>query len=184
MNSSNSNTASPTSERPWMPDGYGLPISADGLLTWPQVEAKLVVALNYWLATVRPDGRPHVVPRWGVWLSGQFYYDGAPTTRHARNVATNPRCALHLESGTETVIVEGISAPASADPDGLGADLSHAFVKYQDLGYAPGPESWSDPEGGGLRVLTPERAIAWFTFPTDATRFRWANSVSSAGGAI
>lgn len=163
----------PRTDRPVFPDGYGLPADADGLLSWTDVEARLVTATVYWLATVRPDGTPHVVPRWGVWLDGAFWYDGAPTTRHARNVGANPACSLHLESGTEAVIVDGASAPARAPAETQGVRLAAAFGKYHDLGYRPGADSWDRQDGGGLRVLTPRRALAWFTFPTDATRFRF-----------
>lgn len=162
----------PISDRPVLPAGYGIPTSSTGLLTWIEVEQRLLAAQHYWMATVRPDGTPHVVPRWGVWVDGRFYYDGAPTTRHARNLAGNPACSLNLESGTETVIVEGTSVSTSAPADGLGARLSAAFEKYHDHGYAPGPDAWVN--GGGLMVLTPVRAMAWFSFPTDCTRFRFA----------
>ena len=107
-----------------------MPSSAKGLLTWAQVEQRLIDAQHYWLTTVRPDGRPHVVPRWGVWLDGRFFYDGAPTTRHARNLRSNPHCSLNLESGWEAVIVEGTSAPTRADEDGLGRRLAEAYGKY------------------------------------------------------
>jgi hypothetical protein len=163
----------PRSYRPVFPDGYGLPADTEGMLSWADVEARLVSATAYWLATVRPDGAPHVVPRWGVWLDGRFWYDGSPTTRHARNLAVNPACSLHLESGTEVVIVDGESAPARAAAPTLGARLSAAFAKYHDLGYRPEADSWAGEDGGGLRVLTPRQALAWFTFPTDATRFRF-----------
>lgn len=156
-----------------MPAGYGLPTSTDGLLAWADIEARLVAAQVYWLATVRPDGRPHVVPRWGVWLSGRFYYDGAPTTRHARNLAKNPAVSLNLEDGTQSVIVEGTSVPTSAPAVGLGEALAAAFAKYHAAGYAPKADSWAGEQGGGLSVLTPQRALAWFSFPTDATRFRF-----------
>jgi len=165
--------APPTPERPTMPEGYGLPTSTDGLLTWSQVEARLVPALHYWLATVRPSGQPHVVPRWGVWLDGCFFYDGSPTTRHARNLASNPACSLHLEDGAQAVIIEGISTPTRADAADLGPRLAAAFTKYHSLGYSPGPDAWSGEDGGGLRMLTPQRALAWFAFPADATRFRF-----------
>ena len=168
-------TANPRVDRPVFPDGYGLPTTVETALTWADVEPRLVAAESYWLATVRPNGTPHVVPRWGVWVEGRFWYDGAPTTRHARNLVENPACALHLESGTEAVIVEGTSAPTSADPATLGTKLSKAFEKYHKLGYSPAADAWEDPEGGGLRVLTPRRALAWFSFPTDATRFSFAD---------
>ncbi|MGB3334231.1 MAG: pyridoxamine 5'-phosphate oxidase family protein [Mycobacterium sp.] len=160
----------PAATRPVLPEGYGLPSSAEGLLSWSDVEQRLLAAQHYWLSTVRPDGTPHSVPRWGVWLDGRFYYDGAPTTRHARNLQGNPACTLTLESGTQVVIVEGVSTATSADPDGLGARLATAFEKYHPQ-YAPGPEAWSGQDGGGLRMLIPRRALAWFAFPTDCTRF-------------
>src|ERR1700712_4458771 len=105
-------------ERPLLPDGYGLPVGTDGLLPWADVERDLVAAHNYWLASVRPDGRPHVVPRWGVWLDGRFFYDGSPATRHVRNVEQNPAVTLHLESGTRAVIIEGESRATRADAGG------------------------------------------------------------------
>ena len=158
-------------ERPTFPDGYGLPDTDEGLLDWATVEERLVASKHYWLATVRPDARPHVVPRWGVWLDQKFYYDGSPATRHARNAEANPACTLHLEDGARAVILDGRSEAARADADGLGARISAAFAKYHDDGYSPAPDAWAGEQGGGLRVFTPSTALAWTTFPTDATRF-------------
>jgi len=161
----------PDVSRPTMPEGYGIPATIAGALDWTDVEDELRAAVHYWLATVRPDGRPHAVPRWGVWVNGAFYYDGAPTTRHAVNAEANPNVSLHLESGTRVVIVEGVSTATRADADGLGRQLSAAFGKYHDRGYAPEPDAWSGEHGGGLRVVTAQRALAWFDFPNDCTRF-------------
>lgn len=163
-------TSQPDRARPKIPDGYGLPSTADGLLSWSAVEDRLRVSRHYWLTTVRPDGTPHSVPRWGVWLDNRFYYDGAPATRHARNLEQNPACTLTLESGTEVVIVEGVSEAARAEPDDLGERLANAFAKYHPE-YAPARDAWADDLGGGLRVITPKRALAWFAFPKDCTRF-------------
>ena len=163
--------AQPSTDRPVLPEGYGLPETSSGQLTWAQVEPHLEQAMHYWLSSVRPDGRPHSVPRWGVWMDGRFWYDGAPTTRHTRNVEVNPAVTLTLESGTQVVIVEGESVATRADPEGLGARLSQAFTKYADSDYSPGSDSWSGQDGGGLRVITPHRVLAWFDFPKDCTRF-------------
>jgi hypothetical protein len=158
-------------ERPQLPPGYGLPETDEGLLDWADVERRLVDALHYWLASTRPDARPHLIPRWGVWVDGAFWYDGSPATRHARNVAANPACSLALEDGRRAVVLEGRSDPARADPDGLGRRLAEAFTKYHDHGYAPQPDAWADEAGGGLRVFRPRIALAWIDFPKDATRF-------------
>jgi hypothetical protein len=157
-----------------MPEGYGVPESSDGLLGWAQVEERLIAAPHYWMATTRPDGRPHVVPRWGVWLDGRLWYDGSLETVHVRNLMANPGCVLHLEDGSECVIVEGTAAPASPPGPVLGGRISAAITaKYGSKGYSPEPDAWEGPGAGGLIVFTPAKAMAWFDFPTDVTRFRF-----------
>lgn len=165
------NATEPRRQRPTFPDGYGLPETDEGMLDWAAIEARLVASKHYWLATVRPDGRPHVVPRWGIWLDGRFYYDGSPSTRHARNAEANPACTLTLEDGANAVILEGRSDATRADAGGLGARLAAAFAKYHDDGYSPEADAWAGEQGGGLRVITPRTILAWTKFPTDATRF-------------
>ena len=164
----------PAVDRPTMPGGYGVPTDSSGLLDWADVERRLVDSAVYWLATTRPDGRPHVVPRWGVWLDGAFWYDGSPLTRHVRNLVDNPSCTLHLEDGTRAVIIEGVAGPTTPPEPELAARLSAAFGKYKEQGYAPAPEAWEGENAGGLCRLTPSTALAWLTFPTDVTRFRWS----------
>ncbi len=158
--------------RPEVPEGYGVE-DAGPYLEWGVVEAWLTDSGEYWLASTRPDGRPHVVPRWGVWVDDVFWYDGSPMTRHTRNVEHNPACALHLESAWSTVaIVEGKSWPSEPIRGELGERLAAEYArKYETRGYAPTADAWSDEFAGGMRVLTPEKAIAWTVFPTDMTRF-------------
>ena len=57
--------------RPEMPECYGVPKGGEGMLSWSRVVERMSVARNYWLATVRSDGRPHSVPVWGCgWRIG------------------------------------------------------------------------------------------------------------------
>src|ERR687883_107789 len=65
---------------------------------------------TYWLATVRPDGRPHVVPLLGLWLDDAFYFLTGATARRAQNLAHSPRGVLATSSTTLPaldLIVEG-----------------------------------------------------------------------------
>ncbi len=71
--------------RPHVP-GYGIPKSKKGLLTWAHVCERMSGPRNYWVGTTRPDGRPHAVPVWGVWIDETFYHGGGPDTRKARNI--------------------------------------------------------------------------------------------------
>jgi hypothetical protein len=47
----------------------------------------------FFLGTVRPDGRPHAAGIGVAWYDGDRYFQCAPKTRKARNVAANPACA-------------------------------------------------------------------------------------------
>lgn len=161
-------------DRPEMPDGYGVPDTDAGLLAWSDVESRLVASAQYWMATTRPDGRPHVVPRWGVWLDGGLFYDGAPTTRHVRNLTENPSCTLHLEDGWQAVIVEGRSGATTSPGLEVGARIAAELArKYGERGYRPEADAWEGDDAGGLCRFEPTRSLAWFDFPTDMTRFRF-----------
>lgn len=41
----------------------------------------------YWLATVRRDGRPHVVPVLAVFVDGALHFVASPGSRKAHNFA-------------------------------------------------------------------------------------------------
>jgi hypothetical protein len=107
-------------------------------------------------------------------MDGRFWYDGALDTIHVRNLIDNPSCVIHLEDGRQAVMVEGRSEAAEPPGLGLGGRLAAEFcAKYAELGYSPEPNSWERSDAGGLRVFTPVKAMAWFDFPTDVTRFRF-----------
>lgn len=160
----------PKASRPDFPDGYvNNPRST---VAWDYVLGRLTEAKNYWLCSVRPDGRPHVIPRWGAFLEGRFYYDGSPETRHARNIVQNPHVSLHLESGTQVIIAEGSSRPVEKPERELARNLSHAYaLKYAEDGYAPEPTQWDE---GGLYEFTPRKVLAWTNFTEDPTKFTLA----------
>ncbi|HUG33363.1 MAG TPA: pyridoxamine 5'-phosphate oxidase family protein [Anaerolineales bacterium] len=153
--------------RPTFPPGYvDKPAS---FLTWDWVAAQLAESRHYWLCSVRADGRPHAVPRWGVFIEYTFYYDGSPETRHAQNIVKNPHVSLHLENGEQAIILDGTSEPAGRPSPELGMKLSKAYRrKYREMGYSPKPDSW---DKGGLYVFTPRQCIAWSNFTKDPTKF-------------
>jgi hypothetical protein len=102
-------------------------------------------------------------------VDGKIYYDGSPETRHAQNIVENPYVSLHLESGSEAIILEGTSAPAGKPSPELGKKLSQAYKKkYKEMGYAPKPDSWNE---GGLFVFTPRQCITWTVFYENPTKF-------------
>jgi len=159
----------PVAGRPQVPAGYEAPGGRQRILPWEHARERLKKAINYWVATVRPDGRPHVTPVWGVWLDDAFYFDGSPETRRHRNIAQNPAIAVHLEDGVDVVIVEGEAEPVANPPRSLTIQLAEGYsAKYAASGYAPEPDTWDE---GGLYRMLPKKALAWTTFPDDMTRW-------------
>jgi nitroimidazol reductase NimA-like FMN-containing flavoprotein (pyridoxamine 5'-phosphate oxidase superfamily) len=157
----------PKISRPHFPKGYLE--NPKALLPWSHVEQRLSDALHYWLCTVRPDGRPHAVPKWAVYVDAKIYFDGSPETRHARNIAQNPQVVLHLESGEDVIIVEGTAKEYGKPAAELALQIAQAYAqKYADRGYAPEPDQWDE---GGLFEITPHTVIAWTQFTDDPTRF-------------
>lgn len=161
----------PVTVRPHFPPGYV--DHPQGYVAWAWVEHQLREAIHYWLCTVRPDGRPHAIPKWAVYVDGRIYFDGSPETRHARNLATQSAVVLHLESGEQAVIVEGRGQAVHRPEAGLAATIAEAYrAKYAGLGYAPEPTQW---DAGGLFVVVPTSVLAWTRFTDDPTKFVFPN---------
>src|SRR5260370_11145031 len=90
--------------------GYGI-VGADegsGLLPWSWAVERLAASHDCWLATVWPDGRPHVMPVWGVWAEDALWFSSAKDSRKTRNLASNPRAVMTTEDPLQPVIVEGV----------------------------------------------------------------------------
>lgn len=96
----------PKTTRPNIP-GYGLPKSKKGLLPWKWAEHRLKKSRQYWIATTRPDGRPHVMVVWALWMDGAIYFSTGVNTVKAKNLVSNPHCTICTENAAEAVIVEG-----------------------------------------------------------------------------
>src|SRR5436190_19306723 len=75
-------------------------------LGWSWVQAELAGAGTYWL--VLPTGAPpHPRPVWGIWLDDRLQLSvGSPVLRRAG--AVGDAVTVHLDSGTDVVIVEGV----------------------------------------------------------------------------
>ncbi len=152
--------------RPIFPKGYV--DNPKRLLGWREIENKIKKSKHYWVCSVRPDHRPHAVPKWGIFLNGNIYFDGSPATRHARNIATNPNVVIHLENGERAVIIEGSAREITPDRE-LSTLVARAYTeKYSTSGYSPQPTTW---DAGGLYQVEVRNVIAWNNFTDDPTKF-------------
>ncbi len=149
--------------RPHMP-GYGLPSEATGLRPWSWGEAILREGHNYWVATVRPDGRPHAMPVWAVWHAGALWFSTGSGSRKAKNLAARPDCSVATERGTGAVVLEGRASRLAASE--APAEISALYAAKYREGY---------PEGSPLFCIRP-RVVFGFSeangeFGETATRW-------------
>ena len=87
-----------------------LPTQEAGITPWDVVDRLLTDGGTYWLATVRADGRPHLVPIGAVWMDGALYFTTGQGTRKEANIKHNSHCALSLSSRGYDLVVEGTAA--------------------------------------------------------------------------
>jgi general stress protein 26 len=100
----------PTASRPYWPDALEKPADrSTGLKTWTWALARLEKSHNYWIATSRPDGRPHLMLVWGIWWQDAFWLSTGPRTRKAKNIAAHPHVVVGTEKADEAVILEGLA---------------------------------------------------------------------------
>jgi PPOX class probable F420-dependent enzyme len=63
-----------------------------------------------WLVTVSPDQTPQPIPVWFLWDGQALLVYSQPDTAKLRNIARNPRVALHLDGdgrGGDVVVLTG-----------------------------------------------------------------------------
>ncbi len=147
--------AMPKASRPYIP-GYGIldATGGRGLLPWDWAVERLTKSRNYWIATTCPDGRPHCVPVWGVWLDDAFYFSSGAKSRKARNLAANPNCVVCPEDGIQAVSLEGV-ADKVADAEMIRRFVEAYNPKYQ---WDFRPETVLDM--GPIFAVRPRKVIA------------------------
>jgi hypothetical protein len=138
-------------------------------LPFGHAEKRLTDSRNYWICTVRPDGRPHSIPVWGFWIDGAVYFGTARSSRKARNLAHNAAVSIHLESGDDVVILEGRAAEINLDDPPTFKKLDSASrSKYKmPLMTIPGETV--------VYSVRPRVVLAWTEkdFPKNATRWKF-----------
>lgn len=127
------------------------------------IEERLQTEPIVWLSSVRPDGRPHLVPVWYYWDGSTVLIFSQPNNQKIRNLRHNPNVMLALEAkdgGDDVVMFEGkaelLQQPsAQVLPDGYEQKYTEGFknigmTKEQMLA------SYSQP----IRI-TPTKFISW-----------------------
>ena len=92
-------------------DQTNLDIYGHPPIPWSRAEQQLNALdqfeSHFFLATVRPDGRPHLAGIGPLWVDGKFYFVSGPGTRKSRNLAERPECAISVFLPGLDFVVEG-----------------------------------------------------------------------------
>jgi PPOX class probable F420-dependent enzyme len=100
------------------------------------IDQRLRTELIIWLGTVRPDGRPHLVPVWYLWDGSTVLIFSQPHAQKVRNLRHSAQVVLALntsEDGEDVVILEGT---ARLRPDRTVDSTLPAFVTKYDQAMA------------------------------------------------
>lgn len=90
------------------PAGKGTGVAAEShVLDWSEVERRFAQGGWRWLASVRPDGAPHVMPVFGAWSESVVFIVSKATTRKSRNLDVDGRCVLSTDVEGAHLVIEG-----------------------------------------------------------------------------
>ena len=131
------------------------------------------------LATTRPDGRPHVAGVGALWDGGKVYFVSGAGTRKSRNVAYNAHCSIGMALTGIDLVIEG-KAERVTD----GETLERLAKRYGDQGWPATVEGdaftydYSAPSAGpppwDLYAVTPTTVFGVLAAdPGGATRWRF-----------
>jgi hypothetical protein len=137
--------------------------------------------LTFFLATVRPSGRPHSAGVGAVWVDDALYFTSGPGTLKSRNLAANPACNLSVRLRGIDLVLEG-EAHRVTD----SSTLERLAAVYRSGGWPASVEGdaltapYSAPSAGPppwyLYCLTLNTAIGVTTAePHGATRWDFAH---------
>jgi pyridoxine/pyridoxamine 5'-phosphate oxidase len=82
------------------------------------------------LATTRPDGRPHLAGIGALWDQGRLYFVSGAGTRKSRNLADNPSCAVSMPLPGLDLVIEGVAERVTDEET-----LQRLATRYGDQGW-------------------------------------------------
>jgi len=131
------------------------------------------------LATTRPDGRPHLAGVGAVWDNGKVYFVSGAGTRKSQNVAQTARCAIAMSLTGIDLVIEGAAERVTDDETlhrlakryaegGWPAKVQDGAFTYDYSAPSAGPPPWD------LYVVKPTTVFGVLAAePGGATRWRF-----------
>jgi hypothetical protein len=121
----------PRTERPQIP-GYGISKSKTGMLPWEWAVKTLTDSREYWVATVRSDGRPHAMIIWGLWFDGAFWF------------GTGNKTQKGTQLGKESTLYCGHSECCGSGDSGRYRRTDHRPSYWEEVRTSVGQQIWDE----------------------------------------
>jgi PPOX class probable F420-dependent enzyme len=133
-----------------------------------EVEAFLGAASKVQVATVNPDGSPHLTTLFHVVQDGRIAFWTYARSQKVRNLERDPRISCLVEDGQEYAELRGVSITGTAelvrDEDGvraIGTAVADRMADGADLGELGAAEIERQvPKRVGV-LVTPTRVASW-----------------------
>ena len=134
---------------------------------------------TWFLATTRPDGRPHQAGVGAMWHDEKVYVVSGEGTRKSRNLAANAACSIAVKLPGLDLVIEGHAARVTDQ-----ATLERLAARYAEEGWPARVEDgaftydYSAPSAGpppwAVYVIEPETVVGVLgEAPGGATRWRF-----------
>ena len=140
-----------------------------GHIPWRTVDVTLRATRSIWIASTRPDGRPHAMPVWFWWDGRDIYFITRRSTQKARNLAGEPWAVVHAGDGDDAIILEGPVQIVAETHELARVDAGYQ-EKYVDPG--SGARATIFNEGDDCYRVRVEHVMAWL-YGTIGTRTDW-----------
>lgn len=133
---------------------------------WAEVRDRFSEASTHWLATMHPDGRPHVVPLGPLLIDDLVYFTMGQGTRKGKNLEANAQCTIVYSVKGWDVAIDG-SAVKVADEAKLRriaeAYAAQGWPAYVHDGVLDAPYSapTTGPAPYDVYEMTPTTAFAF-----------------------
>ena len=165
-------------------DQTNLDIYGHPPIPWSRAEHQLEAAVgqfdaHFFLATVRPDGRPHVAGIGALWVDDKFYFVSGAGTRKSRNLAVRADCVISMPLPDLDLVVEGTARKVTDRPTlerlaALYAAQGWPATVEGDAFTAPYSAPSAGPPPWDLYEFTPATAFGVASAePHGATRWRF-----------
>ena len=124
-----------------------------------QIRARMEKDRTIWMATTRPDGRPHAIPVCFLYENDSILIFSLPDSVKVRNIRENPQVSLALESfgfgDYFSVVVEGTAELVDEPSNWLQYppyDAKHMKLSQRIFGSDHVPEEYAAQFSQAIRI--------------------------------